>query len=880
MNQSIYIGFASSRSNSTAMDIVGDNIANINTTGFKGSSAEFATLFSGYLNTAANDPVTSSTGNGMRVNGSALDMSEGSYQSSESPFHMAIAGQGWFGVINDNIYNATDISYTRDGTFSQNSEGYLVDGNGYYLLGTDYGLISENSDGTYIIDTTATATDPSTTVGEQNPLFAPKFLTYPHITTSSATLQKNLYSESSTQLAEADTDTGIAALLTSGGDLMAIQNDQDFLMSVGTDGATYSGGKILYSFATLDDSAAIANSADFTINGTPVTATWNDSDDAQTVAAAINDAVNAAGLTGVTAAYSGNTITLSADDSLTITNSTYPGLGSVYIADIRYDETASGAANTFSSVGTLADTLAQGIASVYGSDSAEVFVNSEGKIEVAAKSDTIMMNFQSAADTNSELLNTMNALSQTIVEGTTTVTRAFNVASTTSSQKIIDEEGNEKLLYVTMTQTTPQTATTGAVWQADAKIVSSENATELTDAAELISNGESIDLKTDQDMWISLGNGDIRKTTFGYDYALEAPEDIADGNDGILAFSLNGTAVSVTITDGSSPNESATLIAQALQNAGFDASVNSGEVLIHADDTMPTLTITGGTSSYDNYTIPSHTLQHAVYGTGSSTSFTTLEDIVTMIDAGTQSAGLALDSSITNATLSVQNSGTEDVAFRILAGMDSNTALVNMLNPTYDPITAGKTVATGKLSTHTVVDTASQTLNFDTTAQLASGTTITLQNGTEELVVDLSNLTNYDDAVYDEYFSQNGEAQGEFSSYNVDTDGRIIANFTNGENIAVAEVNLYHFQNEQGLEKVGNNQFIESANSGNAFFYTDDDGRLSNGGTIQSQTLETSNVSTAKALTEMIVLQRAFDGAAKIITTSDELLQNAINMKK
>lgn len=880
MNQSIYTGFASSLSNSTAMDMVGDNIANINTTGFKGSYAEFATLFEGYLNTAANNPVTSNTGNGMRVSSSSLDMRQGSYQSTDSTFNMAIQGQGWFGVINDNIYNANDISFTRDGTFTQNRDGYLVNGNENYLLGSDYGLIATDADGNYVIDTTATAIAPSTTVGDQSALFAPKNLTYPHITTNSATLQKNLYSESATHKAAASYDTGIPALLTSDGNLMAMQTNQDLLMSVGTDAATYDAGKISFSFAAGDDTASADNTAAFTLNGTQITATWNEGDSAAVVAASIQDAINAAGISNVSATLSNNTVTISAEESLSIAGSTYPALSPVYIADIRYDETASGSTNTFSTLDTLKTQVEAGIASVYGSNSADVFINAKGQLEVAAKSDTILMDFQSAADTNSDFLNTMNALNGTIVQDTVATSQAFNVASTTSSQKIIDENGEEKLLYVTMTQTSPKTAASGAVWQADATIVSTEGATELTNAAELLSNGDPVGLKENQDMWLSMGNGDIRKTTFGYDYALAAPEDIADGTDSSLSFFVNGTAVDVTITDGSTPNESATLIVTALQALGIDASANSGEVLIHADTDTPTLTITGGTSSVDNYSIPSHTLQYAAYGLSGSSSFTTLEDLVSMIDSGTQAAGLTLDTTITNSKLQLQNTGTEDVAFRILGGMDSNTKLVNLLNPTYDPITAGSTVTTSQLDTHTVIDSASQTLSFDTTSQLADGTVITLQNGTEDLVLDLSNLTNYNESIYNEYFTQNGESEGSFSSYDIDQNGRIIANFSNGQNVAVAEVNLYHFQNEQGLEKVGGNQFVESSNSGDAFFYTDEEGQLVNGGTIRNKTLETSNVSTASALTEMIVLQRAFEGSAKIITTSDELLKNAIAMKK
>ena len=880
MNQSIYTGFSSSLANSKAMDVTADNIANINTTGYKSSSAEFATLFSTYLNTAGNNPVTSDDSHGVRVNGTALDMSAGSYQSSDSTFHMAVNGQGWFGVINDNIYNASDISYTRDGTFSQNSDGYLVNGNGYYLLGTDYGVITEGDDGNFVIDTSATAAVASSNVGDQSSLFAPKFLVYPHVTTSSSTLQRNLYSESSSQLTAAEADTNFEALLSPGGNLLEIENDQDVLVSVGTDNATYESGNIVYSFATLDDTLSLDAEASFTINGVPVTASWNDGDSAETIAAALSDAINTAGIDSVTASYDNNTITLTATENLVVTDSTYPSLTPLYVANVSYDATNSGDANTYATLGELADELETVINTVYGEGSAEVFINSSGAVEVAAKTATVEMNFQRASNTNLELLSMLNGLGQTIVEDTVSTSQAFSVASNTSSQTIIDENGDEQLLFVTMTQTAPKTAESGSVWEAEAKIVSRQNATELTDASELLSNGESVDLKTGQDMWLSIGNGSIQKTTFGYDYALEAPDDLPDGSDGSLSFTVNGTAVSVTIADGSSPAESADQIAAALQNLGIDASTNSGEVLIHADDATPTLTITGGSSSYDDYTIPSHTLQYAEYGTGGENSFTTFEDILAMIDTGSQNAGLSLSSGIDDGVLSVSNTGSEDIGFRVLSGVDSNTDFVNLINPTYDPITAGNTVSTTTLATYTVLDSTTQTLTFDTSAELAEGTSISLQNGTEELVLDLSNLTNYEEGLDNEYFTQNGESEGDFVSYDVDQNGKIIANFDNGESVAIAEVNLYHFQNEQGLQRVGDNQYIESANSGEAFFYLDEDGNVTNGGIIKNQTLETSNVSTASALSEMIVLQRAFEGAAKIISTSNELLQNAINMKK
>ena len=114
----------------------------------------------------------------------------------------------------------------------------------------------------------------------------------------------------------------------------------------------------------------------------------------------------------------------------------------------------------------------------------------------------------------------------------------------------------------------------------------------------------------------------------------------------------------------------------------------------------------------------------------------------------------------------------------------------------------------------------------------------------------------------------------------MDSSGNIIANFDNGKSSTIAKVAVYHFQNDQGLTSASSNLFEQSSNSGQAIFYTDKNGNAFNGSTIFNHRLEGSNVSFATALTELIVVQKAFSASSKGITTSDELLQNAINMKK
>ena len=122
--------------------------------------------------------------------------------------------------------------------------------------------------------------------------------------------------------------------------------------------------------------------------------------------------------------------------------------------------------------------------------------------------------------------------------------------------------------------------------------------------------------------------------------------------------------------------------------------------------------------------------------------------------------------------------------------------------------------------------------------------------------------------------------EGILKDYYTNDSGNILAQFTNGQVRSVAKVALYHFQNEQGLAKMGDNIYSQSANSGAAFFYKDAGGKSIYGAKIASNTLEQSNVDLAQALTEIIVTQKAYDANAKSITTSNEMLQRAIELKR
>ena len=124
----------------------------------------------------------------------------------------------------------------------------------------------------------------------------------------------------------------------------------------------------------------------------------------------------------------------------------------------------------------------------------------------------------------------------------------------------------------------------------------------------------------------------------------------------------------------------------------------------------------------------------------------------------------------------------------------------------------------------------------------------------------------------------NGLAKGNLKHYFINTEGDIMANFDNGRQSAVGKLALFHFQNDQGLVKIGDNRFEASSNSGDPLFYKDNEGRAILGTKLMTNSIEKSNTSTSEALTQLIIMQKAFDANAKSITTGDQLIQAALRM--
>jgi len=125
--------------------------------------------------------------------------------------------------------------------------------------------------------------------------------------------------------------------------------------------------------------------------------------------------------------------------------------------------------------------------------------------------------------------------------------------------------------------------------------------------------------------------------------------------------------------------------------------------------------------------------------------------------------------------------------------------------------------------------------------------------------------------------SQDGYSKGSFTRFSIDELGRVMGVFSNGVIRPIAQLALAEFANPAGLTRVSANAYIESPNSGAASIGASGQGISS---TITAGALEQSNVDLTTEFTSMIVAQRGFQANARVITTSDEVLQELLNIKR
>jgi flagellar hook protein FlgE len=178
-------------------------------------------------------------------------------------------------------------------------------------------------------------------------------------------------------------------------------------------------------------------------------------------------------------------------------------------------------------------------------------------------------------------------------------------------------------------------------------------------------------------------------------------------------------------------------------------------------------------------------------------------------------------------------------------------------------------------------------VNLSTIGSIAlSGNAVANAQSTT-LIMDASGVTMYSDDTdvqcsrgyeVDGVTTGKGKAVGVMSSVGIDSYGRIIASYTNGDKNTLGQIAVATFSNPAGLEKVGDNLYASTMNSG--LFDGIGEDISATDGSITSGYLEMSNVDLSTEFTQMITTQRGFQANSRIITVSDTLLEELINLKR
>lgn len=177
-------------------------------------------------------------------------------------------------------------------------------------------------------------------------------------------------------------------------------------------------------------------------------------------------------------------------------------------------------------------------------------------------------------------------------------------------------------------------------------------------------------------------------------------------------------------------------------------------------------------------------------------------------------------------------------------------------------------------------------ITFGTDGQLTSATTIAVTGPTpadaDPMAFDielggLGGLVQFGGDSTAEVTDRNGMAEGVLRGFQIDEKGRMTAQFSNGETQVLAQIAIATFENPDGLVRIGDTSFTESLSSG-----APDIGAAGQDvrGLITSGALESSNVDLGQEFTNLIIAQRGFQANGRVVTTSDEMLSELVNLKR
>lgn len=197
MNNTLLSSYSGIKTHQFGLDSISNNIANVNTVGYRESRPEFETLFAP-SSSVTNTPTSNEINLGVKASSNAISTKSGSYRVSDGDYHMAYQGKGWFVVgekkdgeleVNDGkLTQKQQNFFTRDGSFGQDHSGFLVNPRGYYVYGINLGKIKEG------VFTSATQEEDIKNLASNklSPLQIPQDLKFAPLQTTKVDLSLNL----------------------------------------------------------------------------------------------------------------------------------------------------------------------------------------------------------------------------------------------------------------------------------------------------------------------------------------------------------------------------------------------------------------------------------------------------------------------------------------------------------------------------------------------------------------------------------------------------------------------------------------------------------------------------------------------------------------
>lgn len=242
------------------------------------------------------------------------------------------------------------------------------------------------------------------------------------------------------------------------------------------------------------------------------------------------------------------------------------------------------------------------------------------------------------------------------------------------------------------------------------------------------------------------------------------------------------------------------------------------------------------------------------------------------VPAGTLMAAIATKSATYEGNL--EQSAPDGTTITRAIGVYDSTGNETQLNLTFTASTTAAGVTTWNLTGNDgAASTAYGPLTFDGTGKLTSAGTLTVGG----ITVDISKITGFAGLDTVAATKQDGQAAGTLQSFSLGSDGTITGAFSNGLKQVIGRIALASFTNPAGLEKSGGSLFQTTVNSGNPQLGAPGTGGR---GTLAGGALEMSNVDLSSEFTNLIVAQRGFQANSRVITTSDEVLQELVNLKR